>query len=93
MKKTDFIRVIAEKTNISQKDTNIIITAALDTIQDILVNKESITFMGFGSFSINKRSARDIVLPNQKEKVHVPEKNRVQFRVGKNLKEAVANKK
>ncbi len=92
MKKADFIRVISDKASVSKNDAEKVLQASLETIQEILINGDSITFMGFGTFDTIERGAREAILPNSKEKIHVPARRSVKFRVGKNLKDAVAGK-
>jgi len=90
MKKADFIKVISEKAFVSRKDADLVFTAALETIQEVLIKGESITFMGFGTFDTVERGERETTLPGKSEKIKVPARTSVKFKVGKNLKEAVA---
>jgi len=90
MKKADFLKIIAEKTSLSKKDSEAILNASLETIQEILIKGESITFMGFGTFDTVERGARETTLPGTKRKIQVPPRTSVKFKVGKNLKESVA---
>lgn len=89
MTKAEFISKVASKSGLSQKDTNIVIQAALDTVTELLVEKGNISFVGFGSFSTVEKAARDVRIPTSGKIVHVPAKNAVKFKVGKALKEAV----
>ena len=90
MKKADFVRVISEKASVSKKDAENVLNSALETIQEVLVNGDSITFMGFGTFDTVERGARETTLPGTKRKIQVPPRTSVKFKVGKNLKESVA---
>ena len=89
MTKAQFISKVASKSGLSQKDSNIVIQAALDTLTEALVEKESISFIGFGSFSTVEKAARDVRIPSSGKIVHVPAKSAVKFKVGKALREAV----
>ena len=89
MTKAEFISKVASKSRLSQKDTNEVIQAALDTITELLVEKGNISFVGFGSFSTVEKAARDVRIPTSGKIVHVPAKSAVKFKVGKALKEAV----
>ncbi len=89
MTKAEFISKVASKSRLSQKDTNIVIQAALDTVTELLVEKGNISFVGFGSFSTVEKAARDVRIPTSGKIVHVPAKSAVKFKVGKALKEAV----
>ncbi|HIO70659.1 MAG TPA: HU family DNA-binding protein [Campylobacterales bacterium] len=90
MKKSDFIKIVSEKTSMNRKDVDAVLKASLETIKDVLVSGDSITFMGFGTFDTVEREARETTLPNSKRRIKVPARKSVKFRVGKNLKEAVA---
>jgi len=91
MTKAEFIMQVASKSGLSQKDTNQVVKAALETITEVLQGKDSISFVGFGSFSTVQRAARISKIPSTGESIEVPEKTAVKFKVGKELKEKVAN--
>jgi len=90
MKKADFVKEISEKAGVSKKDAENVLNASLSTIEELLVKDDSITFMGFGTFSAVDRSERETTLPGTKRKIKVPATKSVRFKVGKNLKESVA---
>ncbi len=92
MTKAEFIMQVASKSGLSQKDTNEVIKAALDTISQVLQDKDSISFVGFGSFSTVQRASRVSKIPSTGESIQVPAKTAVKFKVGKELKESVANR-
>ncbi|MEA3456733.1 MAG: HU family DNA-binding protein [Campylobacterota bacterium] len=89
MTKAEFISEVASKSGLSQKDTNIVIQAGIDTLTELLIKKGNISFIGFGSFSTVEKDARDVKIPTTGKIVHVPAKTAVKFKVGKALKEAV----
>ena len=91
MKKADLIHAVAEKTGLSKKDTASTIDATLEAIEDALVNKKTVSFIGFGTFSTAPRAARTARVPGTDKIVEVPATTAVKFKVGKKLKEAVAN--
>ncbi len=90
MKKAEFIDTVASKAGLSKKDASEALNAILDTITDALKNGKTVSFIGFGSFSTVKRVAREARVPLTGEKVKIPERNAVKFKVGKSLKETVA---
>jgi DNA-binding protein HU-beta len=92
MKKAEFIDAVAEKTGLSKKDTAGALEAMLETIQGALVEKKSISFIGFGTFSTSERAARTARVPGTDKIVNVAATTAVKFKVGKKLKEAVAGK-
>lgn len=93
MKKADFIKVVSDKASVSKRDAESILNASLEIIQETLVAGDSITFMGFGTFDTVERGERETTLPGTKRKIKVPPRTSVKFKVGKNLKDSVANSK
>ena len=91
MKKAEFIDAVAEKTGLTKKDVNSVIDAAIETITEALKSGKSVSFIGFGSFSTTKRAARTARVPGTDKVVEVPATTAVKFKVGKQLKETVAN--
>ena len=65
------------------------IQKALEWIQASLVSSEDIIFLGFGSFVVQKTSAREGRNPRSGEVIQIPEGKRVVFRSGKLLKDAL----
>ena len=90
MKKAEFVQAVAKKAGLSKKDTEVIIDAALETITEVLADGESVSFIGFGTFSTAERAARKAKVPGTDRVVDVPATRAVKFKAGKNLKEAVA---
>ena len=89
MRKAEFIAQVATKSGLSKKDTEIVIDKALETITEALIKRDSVSFLGFGSFAATKKEAREITIPGTSRKVKVPAKFSVRFKPGKLLKEAV----
>ncbi|PSM52679.1 DNA-binding protein HU [Campylobacter blaseri] len=93
MKKAEFIQLVAQKAGLSKKDTTSVVDAMLEAIKESLVKGESVSFIGFGSFDIAKRAAREGKVPGTNKTYKSPATNVVKFKVGKQLKEAVAKTK
>ena len=91
MKKAEFIEAVAKKAGVSKKDAQAVVDAAIETITEALKEGKSVSFIGFGSFSTVKRAARTARVPGTDKIVEVPATKAVKFKVGKQLKEAVAN--
>jgi DNA-binding protein HU-beta len=89
MQKTDFIKAVAEKTGISQKDTKQVIDAALAVIEDALKSGEKVTLTGFGTFEVRERQARDGVNPQTRAKIKIPATKTPGFSASSTLKDAV----
>jgi len=90
MKKAEFVQAVAQKAGLSKKDTEAVIDAALETITEALADGKSVSFIGFGTFSTTERAARKAKVPGTDRVVDVPATRAVKFKVGKNLKDAVA---
>jgi DNA-binding protein HU-beta len=90
MKKAEFVQAVAEKAGLSKKDTEAVINATLETITEALASGKSVSFIGFGTFTTTERAARKAKVPGTDRIVDVPAARAVKFKVGKQLKEAVA---
>ena len=90
MKKAEFIQAVADKAGLSKKDTTKAVDAALEAIQNALVAGDSVSFIGFGTFATAERAARKARVPGTNKTIDVRASKAVKFKVGKQLKEAVA---
>ena len=90
MNKIEFIDAVASKTGLTKKDTKAVVDAALETITETLAKKDSVSFIGFGTFSTSDRAAREATVPGTTRKVQLSATTVAKFKVGKALKEAVA---
>jgi DNA-binding protein HU-beta len=93
MSKVEFIQAVSEKAGLSKKDTQKAVDAALEVITNALTKGESVSFIGFGTFSTATRAARKARVPGTTKVVNVPATKAVKFKVGKKLKESVAKGK
>ena len=91
MTKADIISVVAEKTNLTKKDSDKAVTAMIDAITEALVKGEKVSLVGFGTFEVKDRAARKGINPRTKEAMPIPASKLPAFKAGKALKEAVAN--
>jgi DNA-binding protein HU-beta len=89
MQKTDFIKAVAEKTGISQKETKQVIDAALTVVEEALKRGEKVTLTGFGTFEVRERQAREGVNPQTRAKIKIPATKTPGFSASSTLKEAV----
>lgn len=90
MNKAEFIDAVAAKAGLSKKDAKGAVDAVLETITETLAKKDSVSFIGFGTFSTAERAARVAKVPGTDRTVNVPATTVAKFKVGKALKEAVA---
>ena len=90
MNKAELINAAALKADVSKKDAEAVITAALDAITEALAEGEKVQLVGFGSFEVKKRAARQGRNPKTKEAIEIPASVVPTFKAGKSLKDAVA---
>ena len=89
MNKNDFINEIATSAEITKKEAEATLNAMLENITKALKKGEPVTLVGFGSFSVSKRAAREGINPQTKEKIKIPAKKVVKFKAGKTLKSII----
>ena len=90
MNKAELIHAAAMKADVSKKDAEAVLTAALDAIAEALAEGEKVQLVGFGSFELKKRAARLGRNPKTKEAIEIPASVVPTFKAGKALKDAVA---
>ena len=90
MNKNELIAAIAEKAELSKKDAEAALTAAIDAITESLAREEKVQLVGFGSFEIKARAERMGRNPKTLEPVHIPASKAPVFKAGKALKDAVS---
>lgn len=89
MNKTELVKRVAEKTELTKKDASFATQAVLDCIAQALANEEKVQIIGFGTFEARERSARTGRNPQTGEEIHLPATKVPAFKAGKELKEAV----
>ena len=90
MTKAELISAVAEKTDMTKKDSDKAVSAVIDVITEALVNGDKVSLVGFGTFEVKNRSARNGINPRTKEAMPIPASKLPSFKAGKALKEAVA---
>ncbi|NMA80257.1 MAG: HU family DNA-binding protein [Clostridiales bacterium] len=90
MTKAELVASIAEKTELSKKDSEKALSAVIDTIVETLATGEKVQLVGFGTFEVRDRKARDGINPATKEPIKIPATKLPAFKAGRALKEAVA---
>ena len=90
MNKTELIAVVAEKAELSKKDAEKAIKAFTDAVSEELVKGGKIQLVGFGTFEVKERAAREGINPRTKEKIEIPSSKLPSFKAGKALKEIVS---
>lgn len=89
MTKAELINAVAEKSELTKKDAEKAINAVVASITDALTSGDKVQIVGFGTFEVRERSAKEAINPRTKEKIKVPAKKAPAFKAGKALKDAV----
>ena len=89
MNRADLVNHIADITNLSKADTGKAVDAMFDAIRDALARGEEFTQVGFGSFSVTERAAREGRNPKTGETIQIPAGKALKFKAGKVLKGVV----
>ncbi|MDO5716932.1 MAG: HU family DNA-binding protein [Tissierellia bacterium] len=93
MNKSELIAAIAEKSELTKKDSERALNAFLEAVNETLVKGEKVQLVGFGTFEVRQRKAREGRNPrNPEEVIKIPASKAPVFKAGKALKEMV-NKK
>lgn len=89
MNKSELIELVADKADISKSTAGDALDAVLGGITDALKSGDSVTFVGFGTFSVSARAARDGRNPRTGETIKIAASNLAKFKAGKALKDAL----
>ncbi|MDR7417643.1 MAG: HU family DNA-binding protein [Armatimonadota bacterium] len=89
MNKEQLVEKVAERTGATKKDALEVLNSALDLITASLKKGEKVTLVGFGTFLVRKRKAREGRNPQTGMKIKIPAKKVPAFTAGKELKSAV----
>ncbi|WP_315522880.1 HU family DNA-binding protein [Fusobacterium massiliense] len=90
MTKKEFINAFAEKGGLKKNEAEKLVGAFLETVEEALVKGELVRFIGFGSWEVKERAAREVMNPQTKKKIKVGAKKVVKFKVGQTLADKVA---
>ena len=90
MNKAELINAVAEKTGMSKKDTESVISATLDSVVAAMAGGEKVQLVGFGSFEVKKRAERIGRNPKTKESIKIPASKVPAFKAGKAMKDSIA---
>ncbi|PLX85303.1 MAG: DNA-binding protein HU [Desulfuromonas sp.] len=89
MTKADLVNAIAEKAGLTKADAEKALKAVTDTIEEALKAGEKVSLVGFGTFSVGDRAAREGQNPQTGEKIKIAAAKVPKFKAGKALKDAV----
>jgi DNA-binding protein HU-beta len=89
MNKSEIIEAVAEAANISKAQAGHAVEAVIDSIRDALAKGDSVTLIGFGTFTVRERPARTGRNPRTGEPLDIKAAKVPVFKPGKVLKEVV----
>ncbi len=89
MHKSDLIDAVADTADLTKEKAGEVVSAIFDQITAALGNNDSVSLVGFGSFTQRHRSARTGRSPKTGENIQIPASTSVAFTPGKALKDAV----
>ena len=89
MNKTELVAAIAANAELSKKDAEKALNAFVGAVEDALKKGDKIQLVGFGTFEVRERAARECINPQTGAKVKVAASKVPAFKAGQALKNAV----
>lgn len=89
MKKVELVEKVAEEAGLTKADATRAIDATFAAITGALAEGDKIALVGFGTFAVSKRAAREGRNPKTGATVQIAARNAVTFKAGSALKDAV----
>ena len=89
MNKTELIEKIAAGSGLTKADAKKALDATMVAIKDALIAGDKIALVGFGTFSVSERPAREGINPLTKEKIQIAAKKVAKFKAGADLADAI----
>ena len=89
MNKTELVEKISAGAGISKGNAKKALDATVAAIKDALVAGDKVSLVGFGTFSVNERPAREGINPATKEKIKIAAKKVAKFKAGAELADAL----
>jgi len=89
MNKAEFTGAVADAAELSKADAARAVDAMIDTISKALKNGDTVTLVGFGTFSVRARAARQGRNPQTGDTIKIKASKNPAFKAGKALKDAV----
>ncbi|MCK5070249.1 MAG: HU family DNA-binding protein [Desulfocapsa sp.] len=89
MTKAELVAKVAKDAKITKAAAGRALDGVIDGITKALKKGDRVSLVGFGTFSVSKRAARDGRNPQTGKTIKIPAKNVAKFKVGKKLDEAI----
>ena len=91
MNKSDLIAAMAAKTGETKKSAEAFVNAFTEAVSEALTKGDKVQLVGFGSFEVRERAARNGRNPQTKAEIRIPASKAPVFKAGKALKDLVNN--
>ncbi len=89
MNKTELVSAIAAKAGLTKVDAKKAIDATIASITEALKAGDKVSLIGFGTFSVAKRAAREGINPRTQQKIKIAAKKQAKFKAGAELEAAL----
>ena len=89
MNKTELVAAMAEQAGLSKKDAEKALKAFTDVVEGELKKGEKVQLVGFGTFEVSERAAREGINPHSKQPIKIAASKAPKFKAGKALKDAL----
>ena len=86
MNKHDLIKKVALRGNLNAKEASAIVEVVMNAMVEAILREESVTLVGFGTFSIKMRKSRNVLNPSTGENMVIPARKVVKFTPGYKMK-------
>ena len=86
MNKHDLIKKVALRGNLNAKEASAIVEVVMNAMVEAILREESVTLVGFSTFSIKMRKARNVLNPSTGENMVIPARKVVKFTPGYKMK-------
>ncbi len=92
MNKSELVAAMAEKSGLAKKDAEAALNAFTESVADALKKGDKVQLIGFGTFDVAERAAREGKNPLTGEKIKIKASKAPKFKAGQALKDAVNTK-
>ena len=89
MNKSELVDAIAKDTGLTKKDSEAAVKAFVEAVSKALSKGDDVQLVGFGTFSVSERPAREGINPLTKEKIQIAAKKVAKFKAGAELADAI----
>ena len=89
MNRTELVAAMAEKTQLSKKNADLALKAFIDVVSEEMQKGEKVQLVGFGTFEVSERAAREGRNPKTGETMTISASKSPKFKAGKALKDLV----